>query len=217
MSNLSTLQTANQNRKARLAHLRSLQRKPDPPQEPQIIDNEPTSRKRKTPPRSRSPELTSSYTSGRNYDIETRGPKLGFESQPSASQVTLETQAKALADDSKKRQREEVENGDQPVDLFKLQPKKPTWDLKRHLDKKLEILGVRTDNAIARMVKDKVQKARKEAATRFSTTNGQGETEEFGKDIGFDGPSLVEATRELERADTHSHNETNSSEEEDEG
>ena len=145
----TTLQSGTQDRKARLAQLKSIQQRKQAPAPADQEDDAGVSRKRKS--RSPSPGVTGTYLSGRNYDAQARGPKLGFEEQPSAAQDTLEAQAKALAEESKKQQEAEAQSENQTVDLFKLQPKKPTWDLKRHLDKKLEVLNVRTDNAIARI------------------------------------------------------------------
>ena len=197
MSNPATLQAASQDRKARLAQLKSLQRKQEPQKDEEVNKSDGASRKRKSP--DPSTEETIVYLSGRNYDAETKGPRLGFEHAPDGSQQTLEKQAKALAEESKRQQQEEAQN-EQPIDLFKIQPKKPTWDLKRHLDKKLEVLNVRTDNAIARMVRERIQKAQNEAGAK-SISNDQNEDGEGQEAIGIEGATLVEATRELERED----------------
>ena len=42
------------------------------------------------------------------------------------------------------------------VDLFSLQPKRPNWDLKRDMEKKLERLKPRTDGAIAKLVRERL-------------------------------------------------------------
>jgi coiled-coil domain-containing protein 12 len=47
------------------------------------------------------------------------------------------------------------------VDLFSLQPKRPNWDLKRDLEKKLERLKPRTDAAIARLVRERLLQEKK--------------------------------------------------------
>ena len=201
MSNPTTLQGASQDRKARLAHLKSLQRKQVPQQQEENLSTQATSRKRKSPSHSPPRDVTNTYISGRNFDLETRGPKLGYENQPQASKETVESQAKALAEESKKQQEEEAKQEDQPIDLFKLQPKKPTWDLKRHLDKKLEVLNVRTDNAIARIVRERIQNAQKEATAKQGTANGQTQEEQDKAAVGVEGATLVEATREMERED----------------
>ena len=197
MSNPTTLQTATQDRKARLAQLKSLQRK-NVAHDGAVFEDKPTPLKRKSPSRSPSPDVTKSYLSGRNYDTEVKGPKLGYEAQPGTGKTTLETQAKTLVEQSKAEQQEEATQADQTVDLFKLQPKKPTWDLKRHLNKKLEVLNARTDNAIARLVRDRVQQAQEEAKANSNTSHDR-EKPEDGNAIGIEGAALVEATREMER------------------
>jgi len=47
------------------------------------------------------------------------------------------------------------------VDLFSLQPKRPNWDLKRDLEKKLERLKPKTDAAIARLVRERLLQEKK--------------------------------------------------------
>lgn len=192
MSNHATLSAATQDRKARLAQLKSLKRKQAPDvdqgtdQDGGIQDSSSAQRSR-----SPSPSIAKVYLSGRNYDADTRGPKLGFDNTPTEGQKTLEAQAATLAEETRK-QAEEEEKADKPLDLFKLQPKKPNWDLKRELDRKLEVLNVRTDNAIARLVRERIEKAQKEAKAK----NGAGDD---GEGIGMDGASLVEAMHLRER------------------
>lgn len=193
MASLSSLGAAAEDRKARLAQLKSLKRKQptrDAPVEASDENGE-TPVKR----RSHSPEEvseTSKYLSGRNYDAASRGPKLGFETQPAEGQSTVETQAEALALETRKKIEEEAKT-DAPLDLFNLQPKKPNWDLKRDLDRKLQILNVRTDNAIARLVRERLKDAQIAGANSSSAANGDVEA------AGLDGVSLVEATHVLER------------------
>lgn len=103
----------------------------------------------------------------------------------------MEAQAEAI-EETTRAQIEEDEKADKPLDLFKLQPKKPNWDLKRDLDRKLQILNVRTDNAIARLVRERIQAAQS-AAKAVQGQSGNAEA------IGLDGVSLVEATHVLER------------------
>lgn len=181
------LATAAEDRKARLAALKSLKRKqPDTDQDelpapiPPQTEDQPTT-------------TTPSYLSGRNYDAETRGPKFGFESNPAENQETLEKKAAALAEETRLQAEKDAEE-DRPLDLFKLQPKKPNWDLKRDLGRKLDVLNVRTENAIAKLVRERIaaQQANKEPAK-----NGDGEN----VDVGMEGAMFVEATRERERED----------------
>ncbi|MCJ1293952.1 hypothetical protein MMC34_005509 [Xylographa carneopallida] len=174
-------------RKARLAKLKSLKRKqaePDTETEPALVHEE-----------EEAPSVTINYLSGRNYDASTRGPKLGFETAPSEDQETLEIRAQEISDATKK-QAEEEEKAEKPIDLFKLQPKKPNWDLKRDVQRKLERLNVQTDNAVARLVRERIEAQRKkqvENADGRSSRNGEGET------LGLQGEELVEGVHVRER------------------
>jgi coiled-coil domain-containing protein 12 len=134
--------------------------------------------------------------SGRNYDPETRGPKLGFEQDPTLSleKPTLEEQAAEVEAEIKQKAAEEAQD-EKGVDLFKLQPKKPNWDLKRELDRKMEVLNVRTDNAIARLVRDRITGAQK-AAKKDKAVD---DTEGTGEATGMDGVALVEGLRVREQ------------------
>jgi len=188
MSDLTTLNAAAQDRKARLAQLKSLKRKA-PPTDGQ---DEATPREALTQndERSPSPGVAAQILSGRNYDPTTRGPKLGFETAPDDGQTTVEEQARVLAEETKQQAEKEALE-DKPLDLFKLQPKKPNWDLKRDLERKLDVLNVRTDNAIAKLVRERIRKAQEEAKQTGATKDGA--------EVGMEGTTLVEAVRELQR------------------
>ncbi|KAF2479928.1 putative cell cycle control protein cwf18 [Neohortaea acidophila] len=200
MASVQALSAAAQDRKARLAQLKSLKRKQ--PEEAQEEDSGPTDANQQSAAQDEEPQQiapsTNKYLSGRNYDIETKGAKLGFEAAPSEGKNTLEKQAAALAAETK-RQAEEEEKADKPLDLFKLQPKKPNWDLKRDLDRKLEILNVRTDNAIAKMVRERISNQRSAAQARGASVNGSGSGD--AEAAGIEGATLVEATHVRERED----------------
>lgn len=172
----TTLSAAADDRKARLAKLKSLKRKqPEdeiaPPESDRIAS--PAPQAAETPgPEAQSEEqeeadVSRKYLSGRNYDAETKGPKLGFEAPPTLGpeDQTLEEQAAELEAEVRRKAAEDA-GEDRGIDLFKLQPKKPNWDLKRELDKKLEVLNVRTDNAIARLVRQRLQEKKAEAQNR---------------------------------------------------
>ncbi|KAF7629079.1 hypothetical protein AFLA_004419 [Aspergillus flavus NRRL3357] len=119
-----------------------------------------------------------------------------FDQAPADGQITVETQAaeiaKATAEQAKKD-----EEADQPIDLFKLQPKKPNWDLKRDLDEKLNTLNVRTQNAIARLVRQRIENAQRAAKGKDAGDSG-GQT---GEDVGIEGEMLVEGIHVRERED----------------
>ncbi|KAE8311445.1 cwf18 pre-mRNA splicing factor-domain-containing protein [Aspergillus transmontanensis] len=189
-SNHATLDAAATERKARLAKLAALKRKQPEPEsltESNAKDDE---------LEDTVPDVTSRFLSGRNYDAETRGPKLGFDQAPADGQITVETQAaeiaKATAEQAKKD-----EEADQPIDLFKLQPKKPNWDLKRDLDEKLNTLNVRTQNAIARLVRQRIETAQRAAKGKDAGDSGG----QAGEDVGIEGEMLVEGIHVRERED----------------
>ena len=185
-----SLEAASGERKARLAKLASLKRKQ--PEQDSIQDEENADF---------APSKTDIYLSGRNYDVATRGPKLGFESSPAANVQTLEQQAEAIATSTAAQAaKDEAEAADKGIDLFKLQPKKPNWDLKRDLAEKMKILDVRTQNAIAKLVRARIEKTKEEALQKQqsksgSTTGGDGE----GEEIGIGGSELVEGVHLRER------------------
>lgn len=206
MASTQALSAAAQDRKARLAQLKSLKRKqPDTQDEPQdnITPAPKSPRHESAEPAQRDDKPK--HVSGRNYDAETRGARLGFESAPSEGKETLERKAAALAEETK-RQAEEEAKADKPLDLFKLQPKKANWDLKRDLDRKLEVLNVRTDNAIARLVRERMSNQQKAAQARTAAAGGttNGGTANGGGDseaAGIEGTTLVEAANVRERED----------------
>ena len=197
----ASLDAAATERKTRLAKLKSLKRKqPDADHEldqvqvPVGADVLPTS--------------TTNYLSGRNYDSSTRGPRLGFENAPNENQETLENRAKEISEATNK-QVEEEEKTEKSIDLFQLQPKKPNWDLKRDVQKKLERLNVQTDNAIARLVRERIEAQRKKQAEAINGT-GSGE----GEVVGMKGEELVEGVHVREREEAE--DERRDREEEDE-
>lgn len=187
----ASLGAAADERKSRLAKLKSLKRK-----QPDDELTAPDSTHAPSPPAS--PDVAQLHLSGRNYDPESKGPKLGFEAPPTLAleKPTLEQQAKEVEEEIRKKAEEE-EQDDKGVDLFKLQPKKPNWDLKRDLDRKLEVLNVRTENSIARMVKERIEGAQKLA--RSKAGNGAITAGEGGEEMGMEGIALVEGVKLRER------------------
>lgn len=183
----ASLEAAATERKSRLAKFKSLKRKQhdtyDHSEEPINTDIE------NTIAVSSESSVTTKYLSGRNYDPESHGPKLGFEAPPTENQETLEERAAQIAEETT-LQAEREEKEDRPIDLFKLQPKKPNWDLKRDLARKMEILNARTENAIARLVRERI-----EIANRKAQVLGDGE------EVGMQGVELVEGVHARERED----------------
>ncbi|EFE40871.1 hypothetical protein TRV_04336 [Trichophyton verrucosum HKI 0517] len=184
-SSHTTLDAAAADRKARLAKLASLKRQRSE------TESEPTDQK------DSAGTSTSKYLSGRNYDWETKGAKLGFENDPSQGAATLEDKAAEIAA-ATAQAAQENEDAEKPIDLFNLQPKKPNWDLKRDLEQKMKILDVRTDNAIAKLVRQRIQNSQA-TATAAGTRGGDGD----GETAGIDGEMLVQGihTREREEAE----------------
>ncbi|KAI1389482.1 cwf18 pre-mRNA splicing factor-domain-containing protein [Hypoxylon trugodes] len=206
----ATLSAAADDRKARLAKLKNLKRKQPadeiaPPESersaspPAPTDLVPTEQQLKENEAGLEADVAARlHLSGRNYDLETKGPKLGFEAPPTIGMEgpTLEQQAADVEAEIRRKAAEDARD-DKGIDLFKLQPKKPNWDLKRDLDKKLEILNVRTDNAIAKLVRERISNAQANAKkTAKPIENGEGESEEAA---GMDGVALVEGVRVRER------------------
>lgn len=153
MSTVS-LDAAAASRKERLAQLKSLKRKATSQSSTEEASTEiPVVI---SPPKSDGLKDVSHLLSGRNYDIEDRAPKMGFVSAPTVGQETVEVIAAKIAEETRKR-RTETEKEDKPIDLFNLQPKKPNWDLKRDVDKKMERLNQRTDIAIAKLIKARIE------------------------------------------------------------
>ncbi|KAL8946793.1 MAG: hypothetical protein Q9222_006858 [Ikaeria aurantiellina] len=191
-SSHTSLDAAATERKARLAKLKSLKRKqPDTPSN-DITDTIPADSEN-APPSDENGDsslVTATYLSGRNYDPTTRGPKLGFESAPTAGAETLEDRAARVAQETKEQEVKEAQE-DKPIDLFKLQPKKPNWDLKRDVARKMEILNVRTENAIARLVRERIEGAKKKGVQQSKDDGGQ--------ELGMKGEELVEGVHLRER------------------
>lgn len=179
-SNHASLDAAATERKARLAKLASLKRKQPPIDDSEVAVPQDTSLP--SPPE----QITTQYLSGRNYDPETRGPKLGFENAPNADAETLEDRATVIAEETRQKEEEERKE-EKPIDLFSLQPKKPNWDLKRDVARKMEVLNARTENAIARLVRERIEgQKRREVEKAGGESNGDGES------VGMGGVDLVE-------------------------
>lgn len=165
MSSHSNFDSASLDRKTRLARLASVKRKQPEPSK-WAEENEALTTATAPPPvegtaetasnQDKDADMAAKYLSGRNYDLETKTVKLGFEHAPDADAITAQEQAARIAHEAEEAARKE-EADRAPIDLFKLQPKKPNWDLKRDLNAKLEVLDVRTENAIAKLVRDKIQ------------------------------------------------------------
>lgn len=193
MSSHEQLSAAANDRKSRLAQLKSLKRKQAPTEDDsaQTTGGNSTSKDLTTTSELTEPDessIASTYLSGRNYDHSTRNVKLGFDQLPISDPTnTLEYKAEQLALEIKQKQEEEDKEG-KGLDLFKLQPKKPNWDLKRDLGEKTRGLEVQTENAIARLVRERVERQKLESQKEKNGSNG-----EEGEKVGMEGSELVEA------------------------
>jgi coiled-coil domain-containing protein 12 len=197
MSSHEKLSAAANDRKTRLAQLKSLKRKQAPSvDEPEdSTQTDPSTALTQTSDKtdnSLDTSVTRSYLSGRNFDPETRNVKLGFEHQPiSDPTATLEYKAQQLALETKQLQDTEIAE-DKGLDLFKLQPKKPNWDLKRDLEAKMKPLDLQTENAIARLVRERIE-GQKVVREREAPRSGGAANEGDGEEVGMQGVELVEA------------------------
>ena len=195
MSSHEKLSAAANDRKARLAQLKSLKRKQAPTADEQdgdALQTTDSAANDTSTPLTRTeeePSVTTTFLSGRNYDPTTRNVKLGFDNVPVADPTsTLEYKAQQLALESKTLQEAEKAE-DKGLDLFKLQPRKPNWDLKRDLEQKMKGLNAQTETAIAKLVRERVeaQKASKKAGQKRNSADDEGE------EVGMEGSELVEA------------------------
>lgn len=187
-----SLDAAATERKARLARLALLKRKREDPKA------EETRQAGTDSQGGRQALETNKYISGRNFDISTSGPKLGFEQQPVSKNGTVEERAEQMvsaANDQAIKDEIEAEKG---IDLFKLQPKKPNWDLKRDLSERMKIVDVRTQNAIARLVRERIEKAKHEASGKQNLLESD---EDNGQELGVEGNTLVQAVHMREKED----------------
>ncbi|KAA8907845.1 cwf18 pre-mRNA splicing factor-domain-containing protein [Sphaerosporella brunnea] len=183
----ASLDAAAAARKERLSQLKSLKRKapepvPSTTEDAGTLPDAPSGDDSKD----EKEKDISHLLSGRNYDVEDRAPKMGFASLPTEGQETLEARAAEIAKAAHEAERKD----DEPVDLFSLQPKKPNWDLKRDVDRKLEMLKSRTDSAIARLVKARIEEEKKK----------RGEVDGEGKEVEGNIAKMVEQ-REKESDD----------------
>ncbi|CAK7263516.1 hypothetical protein SEPCBS57363_000598 [Sporothrix epigloea] len=212
MSSRAVLSAAAEDRKARLAKLRSIKRKqPDdevvaPESDrasPAVANIEDAT---EVPiEESVQHDVSRLHLSGRNYDSETRGARLGFESQPNlaAGDKTLEAQAAKIEAELRQQQEEEEGSGrhdgeatgGKAIDLLKLQPKKPNWDLKRELNKRLEHLNARTDIAISRLVRERLAAKQQHKQAQPAATAAGAAASPPDEGATLDGAALVEGIR----------------------
>ncbi|GAA5989294.1 hypothetical protein JCM10908_001245 [Rhodotorula pacifica] len=99
----------------------------------------------------------------RNYDPETGTARKHARTD---EDDTVEKQVEGLAE--KAILQDEIQRA-QELDLTNIQPKKPNWDLKRDLDRKLSKLKPKTEQAIAQLIRKRLQAQRGTSNTEPAT------------------------------------------------
>ncbi|KAK4917560.1 hypothetical protein LTR66_016928 [Elasticomyces elasticus] len=182
----TSLDAAATERRARLAKLASLKRKrPDAESNVEESSTEVGQEKARSG--------SNKHISGRNYDIESKGPKLGFEQDIAGQDGTVEREAQNLSMIAAEQAAKDELEAEKELDLFKLQPKKPNWDLKRDLAERMKPLDIKTQNAIAKLVRMRIENAKKETQRNNDGARGEGE------ELGVEGNTLVEAVHLREK------------------
>ncbi|KAK2736018.1 hypothetical protein FQN57_000911 [Myotisia sp. PD_48] len=189
-SSHTTLDAASASRKARLAGLAALKRKQNEADTTAPVNANVEMDKPSTD------DSTPSFISGRNYNWETKGARLGFEHDPAGDIITLEHQASEIAA-STAEAAQANEDAEKVIDLFNLQPKNPNWDLKRDLEAKMNILGVKTENAIAKLVRQRIQDSQRNIAASATASTAAADGEHERMDV--DGEMLLQGVHAMER------------------
>ncbi|KAJ3257267.1 Coiled-coil domain-containing protein 12 [Boothiomyces macroporosus] len=106
-------------------------------------------------PREEQVELTFKSYTPENQELQTyvkEAPKFGPESKNIVD--TVETRAEKM----KEQIMEEESKRNPELDLNNLAPKKPNWDLKRDLEKRLERLDKMTMIAVSDLIRERLKK-----------------------------------------------------------
>lgn len=187
----TSLDAAAIDRKARLAKLAGIKRKQ--PGSDVAVSESHTDAAGVETPQENSQSKTDQYLSGRNYDTAAKSAKLGFENAPNGTDVeTLEEQADRIAAAAVEQAAKNEIEAEKGIDLFKLQPRKPNWDLKRDLDEKMNVLNVRTQNAIARLVRERIENTKRKAMDQGQPALSTALDDGQGEEVGIEGSTLVE-------------------------
>ncbi|KAF1346365.1 hypothetical protein EJ07DRAFT_185669 [Lizonia empirigonia] len=175
MSSHEKLSAASNDRKARLAQLKSLNANKRPETPPPTTQPDQLHRAHNTHTRRALSNLHLPVR--RNFDPSTRNVKLGFENTPIANpEATLEYKAAQLALATKAAQAQDTPDA----------PSTSQLDLKRDLHEKMRTGGLlrETESAIARLVRERIEAQRRE---KMKVRPGEGE------EVGLEGGELVEA------------------------
>lgn len=96
--------------------------------------------------------------------VKVHEPQIKFRSYQTENEAIKENQLERIeAPDITKHIQAHLEKEKEPlevdIDLYKLAPKKPDWDLKRNIEQKLVKLNKKTSQAISEMVREKLQRS----------------------------------------------------------
>ena len=111
----------------------------------------------------------------RSYDPSTGQARRHIKAVDEAETVESATRdviREALQADEERRKQE--------LDLFNIQPKKPNWDLRRDLDKRLEKLKPKTQAAINTLIRQRLGQAKGKSGTQASA-GGEDMAEAVGR------------------------------------
>mmetsp|Transcript_412 Transcript_412/g.798 ORF Transcript_412/g.798 Transcript_412/m.798 type:complete len:128 (-) Transcript_412:38-421(-) len=93
----------------------------------------------------------------RNYQPKTEElAEAVVEKSQVATLPDVETTTKKRAADSEEQAEEEADQAQDDIDVLSVAPKKANWDLKRDVEKKLQVLERRTQRAIIELTREKV-------------------------------------------------------------
>jgi len=121
-------------------------------------------------------------------DEKEKLPKPVFRSyKPENEKLKEQTKAAAKPSDITESIKDQLEAGMtehviSEVDLEKLAPRKPDWDLKRDVSKKLEKLESRTQRAIAELIRERLKASQEDFATMVSAGAEQNRAEAGAED-----------------------------------
>merc|ERR1719244_2596488 len=96
--------------------------------------------------------------------VKVKEPQIKFRSYQTENENIRENQMERIeAPDITKHIQVHLEKEKEPlevdIDLYKLAPKKPDWDLKRNIEQKMVKLDKKTSKAISEMVREKLQRS----------------------------------------------------------
>ncbi|KAH9928533.1 mRNA splicing factor [Epithele typhae] len=115
-------------------------------------------------------ETSESVIQHRSFDPETRTLKKRIPGEDVEMEDTVEHQVDGMAE---RIIAEDAERRAQDLDLFNIAPKRPNWDLKRELDKKLSKLERKTQESIHTLIRQRLAAQKGEPDDLVSAMNAQ--------------------------------------------